>query len=534
MGAVEALGNFFANMGALVMDPVNILILFGAVIMGIIFGATPGLTATLGVALLTTLTYGMNQSTALIALLAIYVGGVYGGSYASILINIPGTAAAAATALDGYPIAMRGEGGRALGLTTTASAIGTAVGMLFVVSLSPLISRLALQFTSFEFFLLAFFGIVISGTLTASDLVYKGWIAGFIGLFLAVVGRDKIQSYPRFTFGVSNLEGGLEVVPVLIGAFGIPQIIQVLKDRFVPKKAAKVDRVLPEFRTIAKNIKHIIRSALIGVGIGAVPGIGEDIAGWVSYGAAKNSSKHPERFGKGAYEAIISTETANNACIGGAMIPLLSLGVPGSPPAVMLLGALMIHGIAPGPMLRIDHPGFIGEVAAILLLASVAMWIAGMLLAKQVVKVLRIPPAVFMPIIAVLCVIGSYALGLRVFNLYLMVPIGIVAYFLTEMGYPIAPLVIGVILGPMADQNLRRALIVSRGSFAPIFMRPVALILFLVIVLTILSQFKFYKRFMSKVKERLFGGLRRRRTEDLAVSIDEDRGESTGEDSGSE
>jgi len=500
MAALIALSNFFMNLGQLIANPVNILILFGAVIMGILFGATPGLTATLGVALLTTLTYRMEQSTAMIALLAIYVGGVYGGSYAAILINIPGTAAAAATALDGYPIAMRGEGGRALGLTTTASAIGTMIGMLFVVSLSPIISRLALQFTSFEFFLLAFFGILISGTLTSPDLVYKGWISGFIGLFLAIVGRDKIQSFPRFTFGISQLEGGLEVVPVLIGAFGIPQIIQVLKDRFVPKQAAKVTRVLPEFKTIGRNFKHILRSALIGVGIGAVPGIGEDIAGWVSYGAAKNSSKHPEQFGKGAYEAVISTETANNACIGGAMIPLLSLGVPGSPPAAMLLGALMLHGIAPGPMLRIDHPGFIAEVSAILLLASIAMWIAGMLLAKQVVKVLRIPPSLFMPVIAVLCVIGSYALGLRVFNLYLMVPVGIIAYFLTEMGYPIAPLVIGVILGPMADQNLRRALIVSGGSFAPVFTRPMALILFLVIMLTVLSQIPIYKRFMTRFK----------------------------------
>jgi putative tricarboxylic transport membrane protein len=513
MTALQALGNFFASIGGLIADPVNIAILFGAVIMGIIFGATPGLTATLGVALLTTLTYGMNQSTAMIALLAIYVGGVYGGSYSSILINIPGTAAAAATALDGYPIAKRGEGGRALGLTTTASAIGTMIGMLFVVSLSPLIARLALQFTSFEFFLLAFFGILISGTLTSPDLVYKGWIAGFLGLFLAVVGRDRIQSFPRFTFGMSQLDGGLEVVPVLIGAFGIPQIIQVLKDRFIPKKTEKLDRIIPDFRTIGKNIGNIIRSALIGVGIGAVPGIGEDIAGWVSYGAAKNSSKTPERFGKGAYEAVVATETANNACVGGAMIPLLSLGVPGSPPAAMLLGALMLHGIAPGPMLRIDHPGFIQEVAAILILASFAMWIAGMLLARQVVKVLRIPPAVFMPIIAVLCVIGSYALGLRVFNLYLMVPVGIIAYFLTEMGYPIAPLVIGVILGPMADENLRRALLVSRGSFLPIFTRPVALILFLVILLTVLSQFTFYKRITAGIKNRLFKRKRREKTD---------------------
>ena len=504
MAALQSLQAFGLHFLGLITDPVSLLLVFGAVVMGILFGATPGLTATLGVALLTTLTYGMDHGTALVALLAIYVGGVYGGSYASILINIPGTAAAAATALDGYPLAKRGEGGRALGLTTTASAIGTAIGMLFVVALSPLISELALQFTSFEFFLLALFGIIISGTLTSPDKVYKGWIAGFLGLFLAMIGRDLLQSYPRFTFGFSELAGGLNVVPVLIGAFGIPQIISVLKDRFVPKHATKFDRIMPELGTIVRNVRHIIRSALIGVGIGAVPGIGEDIAGWVSYGAAKNSSDHPEKFGHGAYEAVISTETANNACIGGAMIPLLSLGVPGSPPAAMLLGAFMLHGIAPGPMLRIDNPGFIEEVSAVLLLASIAMWVAGMLLAKQVVKVLRVPPAVFMPIIAVLSVIGSYALGGNLFNLYLMVVIGVVAYILTETGYPIAPLVIGVILGPMADQNLRRALMVSNGSFAPVFTRPVSLILFLVIVLTVISQFKFYKTAMKSLRARIF------------------------------
>jgi len=463
----EQLFVFFQQIFILIANPINVFILFGAVLLGIIFGAMPGLTATLGVALLATLTYGMDTSTSLVALLSIYVGAIYGGSYASILINIPGTAAAAATALDGYPLACQGKAGKALGLTTTASAIGTLIGMLFVITMAPLISAFALNFTSFEFFLLAFFGIIISGTLTSHDLAYKGWIAGFLGLFMACVGRDQLQFYPRFTFGLNELDGGLEVVPVLIGAFGIPQIIQVLKDKVAGGEAKRFQRILPEFTEIFHHFPDIIRSSLIGVGIGAIPGIGEDIAGWVSYGAAKNSSKHPERFGKGEISAVISAETANNSCIGGAMIPLLSLGVPGSPPAAMLLGALMLHGIQPGPMLTFDHPLFIFQVAAILLLASFAMWITGMLLAKQVIKVLRIPPPVFMPIIAVLCIIGSYSLGLRIFNLYLMVPVGILAYFLTEMEYPIAPLVIGVILGPMADANLRRALMVSKGSFLP-------------------------------------------------------------------
>lgn len=500
----ERIGTYFQMVFNLAADPLHLVILFCSVLLGIIFGAMPGLTSTLGVALLTALTYGMDTPTAMLCLLSIYVGGTYGGSYASILINIPGTAASAATALDGYPLACKGEGGRAIGLTTTSSAIGTLISMLFLVSISPIISFFALQFTSFEFFLLAFFGILISGTLTSPDLVIKGWLSGFLGLFLACVGRDRLQFFPRFTFGIPELDSGIEVVPVLIGAFGIPQIIQVLKDQFQIGETQKFQRILPEFGTIVRNIPKIIRSALIGVGIGAVPGIGEDIAAWVSYGAAKNTSKHPERFGKGEITGVLSAEVANNACVGGAMIPLLNLGIPGSPPAAMLLGALMLHGVTPGPMITFEHPTFIMEVAAILLLASLSMWVVGMLLAKQVVKVLRIPTQIFMPIIGVLCVIGSYSLGINIWNLYLMLPVGIISYFLIEMGYPIAPLVIGVILGPMADENLRRALMVSQGSFLPIFQRPVSIILFLVIVWTVVGQFQIFRNFKDKLVEKLF------------------------------
>ncbi|MDA3956086.1 tripartite tricarboxylate transporter permease [Oceanispirochaeta sp.] len=503
MGVFEPLQIFFINIGGMLISPTIMLLLFSSVIMGIVFGATPGLTATLGVALLTTLTYSMDTSTAMVALMGIYVGGVYGGSYTAILVNIPGTAASAATALDGYPLACKGQAGRALGLTTTSSAIGTFIGMMFVVMLSPVISAMALQFTSFEFFLLALFGIVISGTLTSQDLVYKGWIAGFLGLFLATIGRDKLQFYPRFTFGMSELEGGLDLVPVLIGAFGIPQIMSTIRDNFKIGKTKKFDKIIPDFKTIAHNTPAIIRSSLIGVGIGSVPGIGEDIAGWVSYGAAKKASKHPEEFGNGSVEAVISTETANNSCIGGAMIPLLTLGVPGSPPAAMLLGALLLHGIQPGPMLMIDHPTFILDITAILLLASLTMWVCGILLAKQVIKVLKIPTSLFMPVIAVLCVIGSYALGIRIFNLYLMLPIGIIAYFLSEMKYPIAPLIIGVSLGDMCDQNLRRAQMVSQGSFLPVITRPVSLILFILILLLIAGQIPVFQKLQKRIGNRI-------------------------------
>jgi putative tricarboxylic transport membrane protein len=247
MNFFSNLGTFFQTIGGMLSDPYTILLLLGSSFLGIVFGALPGLTATLGVALLTTLTYSMDLQTALIALISMYVGAVYGGSYPSILINIPGTAAAAATALDGYPMAQRGEGGKALGLTTTASFIGTVIGMLALIAFAPLIADAALQFTSYEFFLLAFFGIIISGTLTSDDLVYKGWIAGLLGLALSCIGRDQLQSFPRYTFGISDLEGGIEVVPVLIGAFAIPQIIKSMRDRRTFGKAPPIARILASF-----------------------------------------------------------------------------------------------------------------------------------------------------------------------------------------------------------------------------------------------------------------------------------------------
>lgn len=493
---IEQFSQFFSILFGLVSQPTNLLVVFGASFVGIIFGSMPGLTATLGIALLTSLTYGFGADLALLALLGLYVGAIYGGSYPAILINIPGTPAAAATALDGYPLAQKGEAGRALGLTTTASFIGTIIGLLFLVTLSPVIASMALQFTSWEFFLLALFGIVISGTLTSSEHVIKGWIAGLIGLFLAMIGRDAMQYFPRYTFDYSELDAGLEIVPVLIGAFGIPQVIRVLSERRALATTPKLGRILPELSAITRNIKHIFRSSTIGVGVGSVPGIGEDIAGWVSYSTAKNTS-NPEQqkeFGKGSEAAIVSSETANNACIGGAMIPLLTLGIPGSPPAAMLLGALLLHGVTPGPSIEIDHPNFLLEVTAIMVLASFAMWANGMLLAKQVVKLLTVPAPLFIPIVGVLCILGGYALGLSIFNLYILLPVGIVSYFLSEMKFPIAPMVIGLVLGGMADESLRRSLMLSEGSFLPLFERPVALALLAVIIYFIVVQIPFIQK----------------------------------------
>lgn len=473
--------------------------------LGIIIGALPGLTATMGIALLTGLTYKLPTELAIPILMGIYVGAIYGGSISAVLINIPGTGASAATALDGFPLAQKGEAVTALYATRVASAIGTVFGLVCLISFAPPISAIAEKsFASPEFFLLAVFGIVICGSLTSSDKPIKGWIAGMIGIMVSFVGIEEIHGYQRFVFGSSNLIGGIAFIPAMIGVFGIPQIISTLKCGDAKFATVKIDKEKNKgklWKVIVSNWKNILRSGFIGVGIGAVPGVGEDIASWMAYDRAKKASKNPELFGKGSYEGLIASETGNNACIGGAIIPLLTLAVPGSAPSAVLLGALYLHGIRPGPMLNFEFPRFTYEMTAILVWASIALLVFGLLLSSIMVKVLKVKPAVLMPIVGALCVIGAYAIGVNRFDIYVMVAFGIIGYFLVEMGYPPAPLILGAILGPLADSNLRRTLLSSDGSIMPFFTRPISMIFVVLIAVSILSQFPFWKRLWSRKKQ---------------------------------
>lgn len=470
--------------------------------VGIIIGSLPGLTATMGIALLTGLTYKMPTYLAIPVLMGIYVGAIYGGSISAVLINIPGTGASAATALDGFPLAQKGHALGALYATRVASFIGTVFGMICLVSFAPMISRIAERsFASPEFFLLAVFGIVICGSLTAMDKAVKGWIAGFIGLMISFVGIEEIHGYPRFTFGNPEMLGGIAFIPAMIGVFGIPQILNTLKDpspQFTMAVLSTKEQVASFIPEIIKNWKNIFRSGLIGVGVGSVPGVGEDIAAWLAYDRAKKASKEPEKFGKGAYEGVIASETGNNACIGGAIIPLLTLAVPGSPPAAVLLGALYLHGVRPGPMLAFEFPRFSYEMSAILLLASFALLWCGLLLSRVMATILKVKPAILMPIVGALCVIGSYAIGVRMFDLQVMAIFGLLGYFLVEMGYPPAPLILGAILGPIADANFRRTLLGSDGSLMPFFTREISIIFVILILLSVLPQFDFWKRLWGK------------------------------------
>ena len=455
----------------------HVLILFGAVLMGIVFGALPGLTATLGIALLATATATLELpvETTMVALMGVYVGAIYGGCHPAILLNIPGTAAGAATALEGYQLCQQGRGGEAIATATVMSFAGTLFGVFAMLLLVPVLTSLALGFQSSEYFLLALFGVLICGSLTAPDTPIKGWIAGLLGMLLSTVGLDPIHSVYRFTFDSNSLAGGINSIPVILGAFAVPQIIRAMMRQTATSKAPRITRLWPQVTVLKGNIVNAIRSGLLGVGVGAIPGVGEDIAAWLSYDTAKKMSKRPDEFGKGSMEGLVAAESANNACIGGALIPLLTLGVPGSPPAMMLLGALMLNNVIPGPSLAAARPEFIPQMAAILLWASVVMLVLGFLLSRVSIRILRIPTAFLMPVVALFSVIGAYAFSNSLWDVGFMLGFGVVAYFLEEQGYPLAPLVIGLILGPMAEGNLRRALLDSGGSLEPFFTRPLSL-----------------------------------------------------------
>lgn len=483
---VTQLSGFGVSLYTLVGDPTTYIYLIPAVFLGIVFGALPGLTATLAVTILTGFfgnKFPLDQ--ALIALIGAYVGAIYGGSYPSILLNIPGTAASAATAMDGYPLTKKGQGGQALGLTTTASFIGTLFGTLCLLIFVWLLLIVSKNIASPEKALLALFGIFLSGTLMSKDLPVKGWISGLIGLAMAMVGLDPILSEQRYVFDWPYLLSGFQVVPVLMGAFAVPQVMEGMRQAAAAARTPQVGRIRPELSEIGKRMPTIARSGAIGTGIGALPGVGEDVAGWVSYGVGKVTSKDGANFGKGSRDGLISAEAANNAAIGGALIPLLVLGIPGSPPAAALLGALKINNVIPGPTI---DPAIILHIVAILILASLTMLLMGLLTARIFIAILRIPQTVFLPIVLVLTTIGSFSVGGGINDLYLMIGVGFVAYLMNTMHYPIAPLVIGVILGGLFDETFRRSLLISDGDLSVFISRPGAAILLALNLLLVFSQ----------------------------------------------
>jgi putative tricarboxylic transport membrane protein len=482
---VGALGELAAAIGHLT-QPMSLFNVAWATLLGMAVGMLPGLTATLGIALLTTLTFRMAAGDAILILICMYVGAIYGGSRTAILLNIPGTPANAASALDGFPLARAGRAGEAMGLATVGSFFGGLVGTLMLALIAPQLAEFGLRFQSFEFFWLAIFGVVISGRLTAMHDPIKGWIAGFLGLLLAQVGQEGIHAYQRFAYGSVDLAGGLGLLPALVGAFGFAEILCVMKQPAYETVRDMGGRVLPRMRDIAARWWTICRSGVLGTSMGIIPGVGEDMGAWVSYAAARRASAEPETFGKGNTEGLIASETGNNAAVPGAIIPVLTLAVPGSAPAAVLLAAMFIHGVRPGPLIMIENPGFVFEVAAMLFWASVGILALGLLLTKPMLVVLRVSREHLMPIIFVLCVVGSFAIASRIFDVWVMLGFGILGFVLRQMNYPMAPLVLGIVLGDILDKNFRRGMVLSDGSLEPFFTRPISAVLAALTIVTIL------------------------------------------------
>ncbi len=440
-----------------VFNGVNLLIVAGAVLLGLVVGAIPGLTGTMALALLINLTYKLPSDQAVAFMLGVYVGAVSGGLFSAIMLNIPGTPNAAATALDGYPLAKQGKGGKALFGGVFASCLGTLLSVVIMMVATPFLSKIALKFGKWEMFLLAIFGITICGNLSVDCSPLKGWLAGFIGFFVAMIGVEAIYNAARFTW-IPSLRSSVELIPALIGLFGIAEALTVLQDRTPVEVNSDMGTILPNKEELRMLLRPLIRSSLIGCGIGAIPGAGEDIAAWLSYSTGKSRGKDRANFGKGSFEGLACSETANNACIPGAMIPMLTLAIPGSTQAAMFLAALNLHGIQPGPMLTVKAPAFMYTVGLTLAVAAVIMIALGLLLTKPMVRILQINRKILMPIIVSLTVVGAYASRSNLFDVKLMLVFGLIGFFLRKMNFPLAPLTLGLILGKSADTNFRQSL----------------------------------------------------------------------------
>jgi putative tricarboxylic transport membrane protein len=477
----------FGKSIAAFMTVESVLWALGASLAGVVIGALPGLTATMGVALMTTLTLKLPSSQALLVLVCTYVGAIYGGSRSAILLNIPGTPASAASCLDGHALARQGRAGYAMGIATTGSVMGTLIGMFFLALFTPLLGNIALKFGAYEFFWLAAFGVVISGNLTGSDPL-KGWIAGFLGLFLATIGQEGVYAFERFTFGTRDLAGGLSLVPALVGAFGLAELLLVMRERRPPVKLDPVDSVIPKLRDVLRYWRTIVRSGCIGTFIGIVPGVGEDTAAWTSYAAAKRASREKDQFGKGSVEGLMAAETGDNACVPGAIIPVLTLQVPGSAPAAVLMAAMLIHGVRPGPLIMVEAPQFVYDIITMMLFATLGILLYGLVLTRLLVQVLRARYQVIVPIIFVLCTVGAFAIAARLFDVWVMLAFGVLGFALRLLDYPMAPLVLGLVLGDLLEKSLRRGLVLSDGDLTPFFTRPISAVLCALIVLIIGSR----------------------------------------------
>ena len=488
--------NLFLNALAQAYTVEGILAVVLGVFSGIVLGALPGISTNMAITLLFPFAYVVDGVPGINMLLGVYCGSIYGGSISAILLNTPGTPGSAATMIDGYPLAHdKGQPGRALGMSTFASSVGGIISCICLFLFSPLLASLALKFTSLEYCAFAFFGISIISSLS-SDSVTKGIIGGVMGLLLACIGIDPLNGVVRFNFGSRYLMGGISFLPLLIGLLAFSRVLINIEDFFRKKRLNETEtlnfdpkakfRVFPSWSDIKRSAGTILGSSVLGTAIGSVPGTGGDIACFLAYNEARRfNRKHKSEFGKGAIEGIAAPEAANNGVTGGAMIPLLSLGIPGDGATAILLGAFMIKGIAPGPTLFTSDMGTVYQIFCGISLSNIIMALLGFLLLRAFIRVVCIPERYLLPMIVALCFIGTYSYGHNYIDLIVMVIGGIIGYFAIKHDFTMSSVIIGFILGSMTESNFRRYLLLNNGELSAIFNRPIAVAFFALSLITI-------------------------------------------------
>ena len=466
----------------------NILATMIGVIFGLFIGSTPGLTISLGMVLLLPLTFKLSAVTAICLLLGLYASGMTGGSISAILLNIPGTPSASATAIDGYALTKKGQSGAALGTAVISSFFGGIFGLTCLTLASPIIAKFALRFGAPELFALVLMGLTLICSFGQASIV-KALLSGVLGLIIMTAGLDPMMGTPRFTFGIVELQAGISFLPAMIGLFAIPQIILGIagKIRVIPTYRSKISGILPRIGELAKMVKTMLLGSSLGTGIGAIPGAGGPIAVFLSYDYARKTSKNAEQFGKGALEGVAAPEAANNAVAGGALIPMLTLGIPGDPITAILLGALIIQGLIPGPLLFMQSAQFVYSVFWSFLLANILNLCLTLSTIKLWVRVLKVPQKILLPLILTLCVVGTFALRNTFFDTGVMLCFGLLAYFMKKYGFPVVPMLLAIILGPQLEEHLRMSLIISQGNPAIFFTHPISLIFIIIAVISFVS-----------------------------------------------
>ncbi len=453
-----------------------LLFLVTGVILGAIFGALPGLTATMGIAVLTPLTFWVSTEQGLAMLLGIYCGAIPGGGIPAILVNVPGTPASIASAWDGYPLSQQGKAGLALGINALLSALGQLTSILFLAVAAFPIARFALRFGPAEYFGLGLFGISLMAGVSGRQVI-KGLLAGMLGLALATVGLDPMTAYPRYTFGRSEFLDGISFIPVMIGLFGVGEVLAQISEQHgkAQQLPPALGRIWPKWREWKQMAPAGVAGAGIGTMVGAIPAAGGDIASVIAWEQARRISKRRDEFGRGSIEGLAATCAACNSAIGGAMTTMLTLGIPGDAPTAVLIGALLIHGIQPGPLMFRNHGPLVFTIVFLLTFASLLMAAIGLAGARPLARALRIPNPWLWAGILLFGMVGSYALNNAVVDVWVMLAAGIFGFLCRKAEIPLGPLVLGLILGPMMESNLRRALILSRGDWAGTLSRPIVL-----------------------------------------------------------